>query len=139
MLDLKIDQDKPITFHRLRHTFATSLLSGGVSIVSLMKLLGHRRIEMSLRYAKVTPALLKNEYFSALQKLETLWSPSSDASIKNTNSSISPANLIELLRAFSAKEVSLDPNRKRNLLKRLDHLKFDLANINFLSLFPLPF
>ena len=104
-----------------------------------MKLLGHRRIEMSLRYAKVTPALLKNEYFSALQKLETLWSPSSDASIKNTNSSISPANLIELLRAFSAKEVSLDPNRKRNLLKRLDHLKFDLANINFLSLFPLPF
>jgi len=53
--------------------------------------------------------------------------------------SISPANLIELLRAFSAKEVSLDPNRKRNLLKRLDHLKFDLANINFLSLFPLPF
>jgi len=83
--------------------------------------------------------LLDNYRLSALQKLETLWLPSSDASIKNTNSSISPVNLVELLRAFSAKEVSLDPNRKRNLLKRLDHLKFDLANINFLSLFPLPF
>lgn len=139
MLDSNTDQDKPITFHRLRHTFATSLLSGGVSIVSLMKLLGHRRIEMSLRYAKVTPSLLKNEYLRALEKLETQWSPFPKVNLKTTCRSISPAGLVELLRAFSAKEVTIDANRKRNLLKRLDHLKHDLANIQFLNPFPLPF
>lgn len=49
------------TDHRLRHTYAASLLSGGVGLIFLMKLLGHRRIEMTLRYAKVTPSHLRNE------------------------------------------------------------------------------
>ncbi|NCQ22368.1 MAG: tyrosine-type recombinase/integrase, partial [Sphingomonadales bacterium] len=41
-----VDQEKPVTFHRLRHTYATTLMSAGVSIVAIMKLLGHRRIAM---------------------------------------------------------------------------------------------
>ena len=34
--------DGRMTTHRLRHTYATSLLSGGMSIASVMKLLGHK-------------------------------------------------------------------------------------------------
>jgi len=39
-----------ITPHQLRHTYATALVNAGVSLQSLMALLGHVSAEMSLRY-----------------------------------------------------------------------------------------
>jgi site-specific recombinase XerD len=59
-----------VTPHRLRHSFATSLLSAGISITSLKKLLGHRDIRMTLGYAAVTQETLRNEYFEALNKIQ---------------------------------------------------------------------
>jgi site-specific recombinase XerD len=42
----KIGGDLPLserlTTHRLRHSFATSLMNGGMSLMGIMKLLGHR-------------------------------------------------------------------------------------------------
>ena len=43
------------TFHSLRHTFASSLASRGVSIRIIADLLGHRTIQMTMRYAHVSP------------------------------------------------------------------------------------
>jgi len=40
---------EPLTTHRLRHTFATSLMNGGMSLVGIMKLLDHRDYRMTLR------------------------------------------------------------------------------------------
>jgi site-specific recombinase XerD len=46
---------KHITFHMARHTFATQLLlSGGVSIASISKILGHSSVKTTQIYAKVT-------------------------------------------------------------------------------------
>ena len=46
---------KHITFHMARHTYATQLmLSGGVSIASISRLLGHTSVETTQIYAKVT-------------------------------------------------------------------------------------
>jgi integrase len=46
---------KHITFHKARHTFATQiLLSGGVSIASISKILGHTKAKTTQIYAKVT-------------------------------------------------------------------------------------
>lgn len=59
----------PIHLHRLRHSYATSLLSAGLSITTLKKLLGHRDIRMTLNYAAVTQETLRNEYFEALTKI----------------------------------------------------------------------
>lgn len=59
-----------ITPHRLRHSFATSMLNGGMSLVGVMKLLGHRDYRMTLRYAAVTPELVAREYFEAIRRLE---------------------------------------------------------------------
>jgi site-specific recombinase XerD len=42
------------TPHRLRHTYATELLRAGIRLPALMKLLGHRTIGMTLRYAALT-------------------------------------------------------------------------------------
>lgn len=45
------DRRQKIVFHSLRHTFATRLVQKGVNIETISKLLGHRNIQMTLRYA----------------------------------------------------------------------------------------
>lgn len=51
--------------HQLRHTFATSMLRAGVSLPALMKLLGHRNANMTLRYIEVTQQDLQREFHQA--------------------------------------------------------------------------
>jgi len=53
--------------HRLRHSFATEMLRLGVSLPALMKLLGHKDIRMTLRYADVTQQDLQREFHQARQ------------------------------------------------------------------------
>ncbi len=55
-----------ITSHQLRHTYATALVNAGVSLQSLMALLGHASAEMSLRYGRLFDATVKAEYERAL-------------------------------------------------------------------------
>ena len=44
-----------MTTHRLRHTYATTLLGAGMSLPSLMKLLGHTDIATTARYHPLLP------------------------------------------------------------------------------------
>ena len=44
---------QPITFHIVRHTFATFALANGVSIESVAKMLGHTNVQMTRHYARV--------------------------------------------------------------------------------------
>lgn len=47
---------KDFHFHDLRHTFASLLVMDGVSIPTLMKLLGHKSMTMTMRYANLSQA-----------------------------------------------------------------------------------
>lgn len=58
--------------HQLRHTFATELLRGGINLPSLMKLLGHKSISMTVRYTGVSHPDLHRAYFAALHKSRAL-------------------------------------------------------------------
>jgi hypothetical protein len=58
------------TPHRLRHSLATELLRAGLSLPSLMKILGHRTIGMTLRYAEVTGVDVARAYAEAIKTLE---------------------------------------------------------------------
>ena len=49
----KTSIDKDVSFHTSRHTFATILISSGVNVFTVSKLLGHKDIESTLVYAKV--------------------------------------------------------------------------------------
>lgn len=55
-----------VTPHQLRHTYATALVNAGVSLQSLMALLGHVSAEMSLRYERLFDATVRTEYERAL-------------------------------------------------------------------------
>jgi integrase len=48
---------EPVSSHRLRHTFAITCLRGGMDLVTLGKLMGHRCLSSTTRY--VTPDLIK--------------------------------------------------------------------------------
>lgn len=60
-----------VTPHQLRHTYATALVNAGVSLQSLMALLGHRTAEMSLRYGRLFDATVRAEYERALELATT--------------------------------------------------------------------
>lgn len=51
--------------HQMRHTYATSMLRAGVSLPALMKLLGHRTANMTLRYVEITQKDLQREFHLA--------------------------------------------------------------------------
>jgi site-specific recombinase XerD len=53
--------------HQMRHTYATSMLRAGVSLPALMKLLGHRTANMTLRYVEITQKDLQREFHLARQ------------------------------------------------------------------------
>lgn len=63
-------QHKGYTIHSLRHTFASELLNAGMRLECLQLLLGHRDIEMTRRYARLTDKSREEEYFRAMEIIE---------------------------------------------------------------------
>lgn len=61
--------NKKITFHSSRHTFATLLLTKGVDLYTVSKLLGHQDIATTLIYAKIIDKV-KDNAVDSLPKLE---------------------------------------------------------------------
>jgi integrase/recombinase XerD len=61
---------KGCSLHCLRHTCATELLNAGMRLECLQQLLGHRSIEMTRRYARLTDNTRREEYFRAMAIIE---------------------------------------------------------------------
>jgi site-specific recombinase XerD len=45
-----------VTWHTLRHTFASRLVMKGVDLKTLQDLMGHKTLAMTARYAHLAPA-----------------------------------------------------------------------------------
>ena len=54
-----------ITIHRLRHTYATQKLRDGVTLPAVRKLMGHKNLQTTLRYAETDLESIKKELVEA--------------------------------------------------------------------------
>lgn len=115
-----------ITCHRLRHTFATEMLGAGMSVLGVMRLLGHRDYHMTLRYAAITPEVVDDEYSKALAQLATKYQLSAPRS--SLEEAPGPDELLDQLSRWLRKHVS-SPQPLRALLKRIDRLQREVRKI----------
>jgi site-specific recombinase XerD len=68
----KIPQANP---HRFRHTFGSDMVRAGISLPALMHLMGHAQIRTTLRYVKLAPQDVWQEYARAVAQRVRLSPP----------------------------------------------------------------
>jgi len=119
---------KPMTTHRLRHTYATQLLSAGMNLPSVMRLLGHTDYRMTLRYAAITDSTVFTEFENALLHNAQRY-PAIAAEAPSATDPIRA--LPDLLRYVQkcAHEKQLDSGKALRLVRRIRRLQADLRKI----------
>jgi len=118
---------EPMTSHRLRHTYATSLLAAGMSLPSVMRLLGHTDYRMTLRYAAITDSTVFAEFTAALQHNAERYP--TVIPVKEAPSTSDPLKMLrDVVRHLqrSAADKALDIRVARALVQRLRRLHTDL-------------
>jgi site-specific recombinase XerD len=130
----KIGGDLPLserlTTHRLRHSFATSLMNGGMSLLGIMKLLGHRDFRMTLRYTQIVDETVGREYFEALSRVAARYElPRGDlADIVDLDA----VALIQSVISWTTKNLCKEGpsgHTARLLARRLEHARDDLKEL----------
>ena len=59
--------------HQLRHTFATQAINRGMRLEAIAALLGHRSMEMTLTYARITDRVVADEYAAVCDQIDRLY------------------------------------------------------------------
>ena len=62
-------------FHDLRHTAGSHLVMAGVDLNTVRQILGHKSLQMTLRYAHRSPGHVKKAVDALSEKLDTIWTP----------------------------------------------------------------
>jgi site-specific recombinase XerD len=119
---------KPISPHRLRHTWATELLNCGIGLPALMKLMGHKNLQMTLRYLKVAQPDLQREFYLARHNTPQPYC------LPSLSISTATPDLPGICQAVAATRHLLEmyrqqfsDDRTRRRLQRLDRRLLDIA------------
>jgi AraC-like DNA-binding protein len=122
------------TLHRTRHTYGTSMLRAGASLPAVKELLGHKKIEMTLRYVEVSQIDLQREYHQAREKMQfavipKINKPRKTAEIPTLLHSLTEArHLMEMLRRQMSNE-EIEP-KLACLINRLDKISAEISKFD---------
>jgi integrase/recombinase XerD len=61
----------PVTAQRLRHTFASQMLTAGMPVSSLQRYLGHENLDKTMIYAEVSDPMLRQDYYQGIATLDS--------------------------------------------------------------------
>jgi len=81
--------------HRLRHTCATQLLNAGCRVTSIQRLLGHKRLNSTMIYARVHDRTVAEDYYAAMAQIEKCLDPTAGAN--DTGEPVNPDERVQLL------------------------------------------
>ena len=73
---LKKSGIKDFHFHDLRHTAASHLVMSGVDLNTVREILGHKSLQMTLRYSHLSPSHKKQAVDTLSKWMDTIWTPS---------------------------------------------------------------
>jgi len=122
-----------LTAHRLRHTFADNLLSAGMPITSIQKLMGHRFVETTQTYAIANDKQVQADFYKACEKIDgwkMLWdvlqieSPDEEAEFVR-DQEIDPADAIDVIHFTIPDSAS---HLKKELLHHLEAYRRLISN-----------
>jgi hypothetical protein len=115
--------------HRLRYTYATELVRGGLNLVGVMKLLGHRTIKVTLRYVEVTNEDLGRDYLNAMENARQRYSTlraieSSHTPVQDESSgTIAGAFRVLVDRIQALRSEESDPKNRKKLQRLVENLR----------------
>ena len=109
----------PVTAQRLRHTFASQMLTTGMPVTSLQRLLGHEHLDTTMLYAEVADPLLRQDYYQGISSLDSIPEKSPTYELGLSHQDI----LQQLIKEL--KTPGLEPTRHDEIL---DHLQRLLEN-----------
>ena len=122
------------TLHRLRHTYGTTMLRAGASLPAVKELLGHKTIEMTLRYVEVNQIDLQREYHQAREKMRFPPIPQINKLRKSLGVPSVIHSLAEahhLMEMFRRQAQDDGTNRKlARLLNRLDKITAEVSGLD---------
>lgn len=101
-----------------------------MSLVGLMKLMGHRSYRMTLRYAAVTGETINEEYFKALEKIQTKYNTPCD--FQSPSLKTDPVQMLsDVIRCIQNRTLATDKSQNiKPLIKRIQRIQNALENLN---------
>jgi len=135
---IRDDLEKPdgleITTHRLRHTFATELLNAGLSLAALRQLLGHRSMNMTLRYVRLAPNRLRQDYLAANAKARERYGrvPEAPRTAQLDNDTTSATTVAEVVRRIKRDAAMFSDGQKartRRIARQLTNIGIQLGEL----------
>ncbi|MGD8750076.1 MAG: site-specific integrase [Anaerolineales bacterium] len=106
----------PVTAQRLRHTFASQMLTAGMPVSSLQRYLGHEHLDTTMVYAEVSDPLLRQDYYQGIAVLD----PTSENLAANGLTSSQQDILQQLVNEL--KTPGLKSNRYAEILEKMQRL-----------------
>ncbi|MFC2043186.1 tyrosine-type recombinase/integrase [Chloroflexota bacterium] len=106
----------PVTAQRLRHTFASQMLTAGMPVSSLQRYLGHEYLDTTMVYAEVSDPLLRHDYYQGIAALDLTSENQPMKGLASTQQDTFRQLVKEL------KTPGLEPTRRDEILDQMQNL-----------------